>query len=82
MLSKQEIELLNDFNYSLVERKDINKYIQVRVYTNSSNKSIIGIYTSKTNTSILLYDTTMKDISKYLVSIDSKKKIKNKRKKI
>jgi hypothetical protein len=82
MLSKQEMELLNEFNYNLVERRNINKYIQVRVYTSNSKENIISIYSSKLNTSILLYNTTIKDISKYIVSIDSKKKIKNKRKKI
>lgn len=83
MLTKQELELINELNYNLVERRDINKYIQVRVFTtNISSKNIISIYSSKSNSSILLYNTTYNKLVNSGIIVDSKKKIKNKRKKI
>lgn len=83
MLTKQELELINELNYNLTERRDINKYIQVRVFTTSkSSKGIISIYSSKSDTSILLYNTTYNKLVSSGIIVDSKKKIKNKRKKI
>lgn len=84
MLTKEELELLNNYNYNLSERVDINKYLQIRVYTsNTNNKDIIGIYTNKNNNIVLLYeDTYTKLVSILDIYIDSKKKINNKRKKI
>ena len=81
MITKQELELLNEHQYNLIERKDINKYVQVRIYKDSSKKSVISIFNKKNNSSILLYDTTFLSISKYINFLDSKKKIKNKRRK-
>lgn len=82
MLSRQEIELMEDLNYNLVERKDINKNAQVRVYKCSSKETIISIYNRNTNSSILLYNTTFLSISKYILNIDSSKKKTIQKKKI
>lgn len=81
MLTKEELKLLNELNYSLIKRKDINKYVQVRVYTNNIPKeTIIAIYSNKTNSSILLYKDTYNKLLDNNVLIDSKRKTRTKRK--
>lgn len=81
MLTQNEIDLLNS-GYNLYERKNINKYCQIRIFSLHNKKYIISIYNNKTNNNVLLYNTTFNNIKDYINYIDSKKKIKNKRKKI
>lgn len=81
MLTKEELKLLNELNYSLTERRDINKNVQVRMYTNNIPKeTIIAIYSNKTNTSILLYKDTYNKVLDNNILVDSKRKTGTKRK--
>jgi hypothetical protein len=81
MLTKHELDLTEEFNYYLTRKKDINDRTELRVYKHSSKETIVSIYNKNTNSSILLYNTTLINISKYINTIDSsKKKTKQKKK--
>jgi hypothetical protein len=81
MITKEELKLLNELGYSLTERRDINKNLQVRVYKNNTpSKTIIAIYNNISNTSVLLYKDTYNKLLDNNVLIDSKRKTGTKRK--
>lgn len=81
MQTKEELKLLNELNYSLTERRNINKNLQVRVYKNDTpNKTIVVIYNNISNTSVLLYKDTYNKLLDNNVLVDSKRKTGTKRK--
>ncbi len=80
MISKNELDLF-EIGYKLSENRIVNDKVEVRLYTSNRKKDIICIYNDNSKSSVLLYNSTIKEVIKICSSLIQKRKTGTKRKK-